>query len=100
MNCPLCHKQLVVAKNYKENVYCPTIVECFSKPAYHYLKSPNEYIFVKPYRLTSYSDKEWIVESLKGDIDQRWHFISTVPKFEVSSEEQLIKKIKTIITFL
>jgi hypothetical protein len=109
MICPLCQQELqIIPASNEPNVVdyvCPTKVSIFAESLNtHYRLSDwneiNEIMFVLPYRIISIHDQYQL--SKQGDQSDyfcQWNVIVKVPKFPITSEQQLLTKIKTLITF-
>lgn len=110
--CPLCATTLKAGGPNNEVVFCPILVECKNKMVYHYRFLPSEYICVPPYKVSAVVDFTeddkgefsqtlvWQLDILKDDSNIiKWNYITDIPIFPVTSEEQLIKKLKTIVLF-
>lgn len=99
--CPLCGSDLKFGGKNNREVFCSTTVECKDRPVYHYKFLPTEYAFIYPYRIIKFETNDgWELFILDKKISFiKWDHICDIPPFTLSSEESLLKRIKTIITF-
>lgn len=108
MNCLLCNKEMKKIIQGSDIVFCATTVTIGSETVNHYQKIYNMYIlYTLPFRLSKLGENvliervlHWTEMKGEGDCSEwTWKKIAMVPQFEIKSEENVRRKIQTIITF-
>lgn len=120
MICPLCHTELQPKVPPQKGFSCPTQIKDFSgskptKSHYSINSFGDKYIYVDQFRVNESGADHCIIpehdhcfriykvkpdfKPIPGHINVAYGTALTVPKFEIKSSEQLLNKIKTLLTF-
>jgi hypothetical protein len=106
-NCPMCRKELVYDED-EDGSACPTLADpqVWGAPHSHFYfypdglgllnikREPTERLFVSHYQMITDENGYGIFNNNKG-----WARVGVIPKFQITSAEQVLHKIRTVVVF-